>query len=118
MRVIYIDILLFLNFYITYFLIAGTCCFIHRHSGVLRRVAGSAAGALSSLVILLPALPVFFKPVNKACHIIRYCSFIYGIRRNKNIYEKFRRFFCDKLCLRGNNACALAFLRSYGDVIQ
>ena len=59
MRVIYIDILLFLNFYITYFLIAGTCCFIHRHSGVLRRVAGSAAGALSSLVILLPALPVF-----------------------------------------------------------
>lgn len=57
MRVVYIDILLFLNFYITYFLIAGTCCFTHKHSGTFRRILGSLAGALSSLVILLPPLP-------------------------------------------------------------
>ncbi len=58
MRIVYIDILLFLNLYVTYFLIAGTCCFTHRHAGVLRRLTGSLAGALSSLVILLPPLPV------------------------------------------------------------
>lgn len=59
MRVVYIDILLLLNFYITYFLIAGTCCFTHIHAGTLRRISGSLAGALSSLVILLPPLPLF-----------------------------------------------------------
>lgn len=58
MRVIYIDILLFLNFYITYFLIAGVCCFLHRSICVSRRILGSLAGAVSSLLILLPTLSV------------------------------------------------------------
>ena len=56
MRVIYIDVLLFLNFYVTYFLIAGTCCFTHRHISLLRRIEGALAGAVSSLIILLPPI--------------------------------------------------------------
>ncbi|MCM1055139.1 MAG: sigma-E processing peptidase SpoIIGA [Bacteroides sp.] len=59
MRVIYIDVLLFLNFYVTYFLIAGTCCFIHRRADLSRKILGSLIGALSSLVILLPEAPTF-----------------------------------------------------------
>lgn len=65
MRVVYIDILLFLNFYITYFLISGTCCFLHRRTVLPRKIAGSLAGALSSLVIFLPELPVFFSLLQK-----------------------------------------------------
>lgn len=65
MRIIYIDILLFLNFYITYFLIAGTCCFLHRHADLLRKITGSLAGALSSLVILLPEIPVYLSLLQK-----------------------------------------------------
>ncbi|MCH5199396.1 MAG: sigma-E processing peptidase SpoIIGA [Oscillospiraceae bacterium] len=58
MRVIYIDILLLLNFYVTYFLIVGACCILHRKISASRRILGSIAGMLSSLMIFLPALPL------------------------------------------------------------
>ena len=58
MRVIYVDILFLLNFYVTYFLIIGTCCILHQKIRTLRRIVGSMAGTVSSLVIFLPALPL------------------------------------------------------------
>lgn len=65
MRVIYIDILLLLNFYVTYFLIIGTCCILHRKISVLRRILGSLVGTVSSLVILLPAFPLIVNIAGK-----------------------------------------------------
>lgn len=58
MRVVYIDILLFLNFYITYFLIVGTGCLLHREIIFSRRLISSVCGAFSSLIILAPQLPL------------------------------------------------------------
>lgn len=58
MRVIYIDILVFLNFYVTYFLVIGLCCFLHRKISVSRRIVSSLTGAFSSLTILLPPMPI------------------------------------------------------------
>lgn len=58
MRVIYIDILLFLNFYITYFLIVGTGCLLHREIIFSRRLLSAVCGAFSSLIILVPQLPI------------------------------------------------------------
>lgn len=57
MRVIYIDILLFLNFYITYFLIVGTGCLLHLKIIFSRRLLSAGCGALSSLVIFVPQMP-------------------------------------------------------------
>lgn len=65
MRVIYIDILLLLNFYITYFLIIGMCCILHRKISVFRRILGSLVGTASSLIILLPSLPLIINIVGK-----------------------------------------------------
>lgn len=56
MRVIYIDILLLLNFYITYFLIVGCSCLIHRRITLRRRLLASSVGALTSLAIFLPQM--------------------------------------------------------------
>ena len=67
MRVIYIDILLLLNFYITYFLIIGTCCFLHQRISALNRILGSLIGAASSLMIFFPPLPI---TVNIASKIV------------------------------------------------
>lgn len=58
MRVIYIDILLLLNFYVTYFLIVGTSCILHLKISVSRRILGSLTGTVSSLIIFLPTLPL------------------------------------------------------------
>ncbi len=65
MRVIYIDILLFLNFYITYFLIVGTCCLLHSRITLLRRILGASFGAASSLIILLPQMSILLGAIVK-----------------------------------------------------
>lgn len=56
-NIVYIDILLILNLYVSYFLIKGSSVFLHEHIKAWRCVLGASAGALSSLVILLPELP-------------------------------------------------------------
>lgn len=77
MRVIYIDILFLLNFYITYFLIIGTGCITHRKISLKRRILGSAAGGIASFVILLPTMPVILSLLGKlfTCLIIALAAF-------------------------------------------
>lgn len=58
LRVIYIDILLLLNFYITYFLIVSVSCLCHRKIHFRRRLWAAAVGGLTSLAIFLPSLPL------------------------------------------------------------
>lgn len=65
MRVIYIDILLFLNFYITYFLIVGTGCLLHLQIAFSRRLLSAGCGALSSLIILVPQMPLLLSAAVK-----------------------------------------------------
>ena len=80
MRVIYIDILLLLNFYVTYFLIVGAGCILHRKISVSRRILGSIAGTVSSLMIFLPALPLIVNIAIKIAVslIITFASLGYG----------------------------------------
>lgn len=56
MRVIYIDVLLLMNFYITYFLVVGCSCLIHKKIPFKRRLMASGVGALTSLAIFLPKM--------------------------------------------------------------
>lgn len=60
MRVIYLDILLLLNFYITYFLAVSVSCITHLRLRMGRRLLAAGAGALTSLAIFLP--PLTFLP--------------------------------------------------------
>jgi len=57
MGTVYIDLLVIINLYITYFLLKGTGVFLHRKIGAARSIIGAAAGGLTSLAILLPPLP-------------------------------------------------------------
>lgn len=56
LRVIYLDILLLLNFYITYFLAVSVSCIIHLRLRLRRRLLAAGVGALTSLAIFLPSL--------------------------------------------------------------
>ncbi len=59
MRVIYLDILLLLNFYITYFLAVSVSCLLHRKLRFRRRFFAAGVGSLTSLAIFLPSLSFF-----------------------------------------------------------
>jgi stage II sporulation protein GA (sporulation sigma-E factor processing peptidase) len=56
-NIIYIDLLVLINLYITYFLLKAASVFLHLKIPTRRILAGSLAGGVSSLIILLPALP-------------------------------------------------------------
>ena len=56
MKVIYLDVLIILNLYVTFFLIKASCCAIHKSPSNKRIFFGSVLGGLSSLIILLPEL--------------------------------------------------------------
>ncbi|MCL1866067.1 MAG: sigma-E processing peptidase SpoIIGA [Oscillospiraceae bacterium] len=57
MNTIYIDLLVVINLYITYFLLKASCVFLHRKVSSGRILSGALTGGASSLMILLPTLP-------------------------------------------------------------
>jgi stage II sporulation protein GA (sporulation sigma-E factor processing peptidase) len=63
---IYVDLLVIINLYITFFLLKGTAAFTHRAITARRLLSGSFAGGVTSLIILLPPLPL---PVNAALRL-------------------------------------------------
>jgi stage II sporulation protein GA (sporulation sigma-E factor processing peptidase) len=55
-NIVYIDTLIILNLYVSFFLIKACGAFLHRKISTRRCVLGAVAGGASSLVILLPPL--------------------------------------------------------------
>lgn len=60
MRVIYLDVLIIINIYVTYFLIAGTGTLMHIRISRTRMISASLFGGVTSLVILLPSMEAIF----------------------------------------------------------
>ena len=60
MGTIFIDLLVIINLYITFFLLKGTQVFLQRQVSVRRTFLGALIGGASSLVILLPPIPFVF----------------------------------------------------------
>lgn len=57
MQTIYLDVLLFFNFCVNYFLLRGAACLTHTPCGMPRCILGALLGSIFSLAILLPPLP-------------------------------------------------------------
>ncbi len=75
--VIYADVLVVLNLYINYFLIRTSALIMRRGITRKRCVLAALAGAVGSLVILLPPLPFWVVFLEKAalCALITFISF-------------------------------------------
>ncbi len=56
---IYIDVLLAVNLYINYFLIRGTALILRREISFRRCLIASATGAVFSLLLVVPQIPIF-----------------------------------------------------------
>ncbi|MCL1832720.1 MAG: sigma-E processing peptidase SpoIIGA [Oscillospiraceae bacterium] len=84
MSTIYVDLLVIINIYITYFLLRGTAVFLHRSVTRRRLLLGSVAGGLSSLIILLPTLLLVINAVLRIAvgGLIVFIAFGWGNRRD------------------------------------
>lgn len=62
---IYLDVLILINFYVTYFQLLAVCIFTHSYVKAVRKAAAALIGAVSSLVIFIPqeltVITVFIK---------------------------------------------------------
>jgi stage II sporulation protein GA (sporulation sigma-E factor processing peptidase) len=90
MGIIYIDLLVIINLYITFFLLKGTAAFLHRKITNRRILAGSLAGGVFSLMILLPPLPFLVNILVKmaAGMLIVLIAFGYKPKQSENGYAE------------------------------
>ena len=75
--VIYIDVLILINLYVTYFEIAAVCLLTHRRVNNFRIIIGSAVGAAASLTIFIPQDMTLLLTVIKLalCFVITFAVF-------------------------------------------
>ena len=64
--VIYLDVLVFINIFVTYFLLLSSGFLLHRKAKKWRTACGAIFGGLSALVIFLPPMPGVFFTAGKA----------------------------------------------------
>jgi stage II sporulation protein GA (sporulation sigma-E factor processing peptidase) len=92
MNVIYIDLLVIINLYITFFLLKATGGLLHRAIPGRRLFAGSIAGGVSSLMILLPALPFLLNSAARIATGMVIVLITFGFR-SRSEYLKNALFF-------------------------
>lgn len=98
---IYIDVLIIINIYVTFFLIKSTAIFMHLQISVGRCIAGSILGGLSSLIILLPSLIL---PLNILLKCICGCVIAassFGFKDFRTFTRKFVIFMLVNLIFAG-----------------
>ena len=78
--VVYIDVLVVLNFYIIYILLRTLCIFTHQKITTKRLLLSTGIGSLTSLAILIPNLGLWFSILIKliSCCIIILIAFDFG----------------------------------------
>lgn len=83
--VVYVDVLVALNLYINYFLIRATAVIMNRAVSRKSCVLSALAGALGSLVILLPELPFFAVVLYKITLGLGIVLIAFGIQKKADL---------------------------------
>lgn len=77
---IYLDILLFINFYISYFEILAVCCLSHTDIGFTRRIIGSAVGAVFAFTVFIPERLWIISAVVKVASCFIMATVVFGVK--------------------------------------
>lgn len=80
MQAIYLDVLLVFNLYVNYILLRMTARLTHCRLRFGRCLAVSALGSLSTLMILLPPLPLFLSVLCKLLVAVLLCLCAFGVK--------------------------------------
>lgn len=86
--IVYLDVLIVLNFYIMYFLIRAVCIFTHQSIKTPRLLLGSGIGSLTSLSILLPDWGLWFILLVKLISSVMIMLSTFGFNGIKNFVKQ------------------------------
>lgn len=101
LTVIYIDVLIILNLYVTFFLIKATSCFLHLKTQNFRIFCGSIIGGISSLVILLPELNALLNVTIKAAIAFLIVLSVFGFGKLQYYLKNTLIFFMINIIFAG-----------------
>ena len=92
MTTIYVDVLIILNIYVTYFLLKATSKFTHTKASTKRIIIASLIGSFASLTILLPPMSSLLNLVIKLVAALVIVAIAFGFK-NKKSFIKLILFF-------------------------
>ncbi|MGN0593348.1 MAG: sigma-E processing peptidase SpoIIGA [Ruminococcus sp.] len=101
MHTIYIDVLLILNLYVNWLLLKGTAKLTHSRLSSVRCLMAAAAGSLTSLTILLPAMPSALTLLLRLLTAMIPVGAAWGLRRQWIFWRNLAVFLCISFAFAG-----------------
>ena len=101
MRTIYIDVLLIMNLYVNWLLLRSTARLTHTRLSGLRCMIAAAAGSLTSLTILLPALHPVLTLIIKLLTAVIPVSAAFGFAYQRTFWRCLAVFLCISFAFAG-----------------
>ena len=111
--VVYIDVLFFVNLFINYILLFLTAKTIHLYPGKIRMLAGSALGALYSVMMFFPDMQFAFSLTAKILFSMAMVAVSYNIKGVMLYFKALGTFYLVTLAL-GGGVLALFYFTGIG----
>ena len=90
---IYLDVLIVMNIFITYFLLLSCDLILHKKGKQIRLIFGALVGGISSLVILFPPLPAVILLLEKLLISFAITMIAFGLRPWKLLLKRTAAFY-------------------------
>lgn len=113
-EVVYVDVLLFVNLFVNYFLLRAAALLSREHARRWRIVLGAALGSTYSLIIFLPPLHPLFLAALKAVMALTIVFAAFGRRGGRAFIRILLCFLAETFLFAGINYAVYTFLRPGG----
>lgn len=112
--VIYLDVLVFINIFVTYFLLLSSGFLLHRKAKKWRTACGAIFGGLSALVIFLPPMPGVFLLLEKLLISVVLVLIVFGFENWKWFLKQTASFYLVSFVYAGAMSALWFFITPAG----
>lgn len=113
-EVVYVDVLLFVNLFVNYFLLRAAALLSRERAGRWRMILGAALGSTYSLIIFLPPLHPAFLVALKAAMALSIVLASFGWKSLRRFTRVFLCFLAETFLFGGVNYAVYTFLKPGG----
>lgn len=116
--VVYIDILILVNFIVDYFLLLLAACFLQKKPRLWRLIIGAMAGGIFSLYIFLPQSNFIFQSLIQVIMCAILCLITFGFGDVKSFFRGVAVLFAVNFAYSGAMIAIWLLFKPYGMVIN
>lgn len=116
--VVYVDILILVNFVVDYFLISIACRLLHKKPRLWRMLLSAALGGVFSLYILLPQGKFLLQTAVQVVMCMSLCAVALGIKSVKDFLRNATVLFCVNFAYSGAMIAVWYVFKPHGMIIN